>query len=183
MTTNSMSQKKTRRRGSSFTRSKDTAVATAWIAISENPIARTEQNENAFFKSVRSIYNDTIQPANKEIRTMKSIKTRCKTIHKECMRFAGRHAGIMRSYPTSIFMEDIVNMATALYNGMKINGLQNECGKPFRFIQSWRILRKHEKYMGGGEVSKEGNTAAIAANVYSKRSGARHRRKYRSPYS
>ena len=129
-------QKKGGSRGSSFTPSEDEAIAKAWIAVSENAIVGAEQKGTVFFEAVRDVYNDKFKPANRDRRTMDSVKTRCRTIHKECMRFAACHARVVRSHPTCVSIGDIVNMATALYNGIEINGVEDDCGKPFRFIQS-----------------------------------------------
>lgn len=143
-----MQDKKHGSRGSSFMRAKDETIAKSWIAVSENPIVGLKQNTNDFFNIAQDMYNDKFKPPNRKIRTMESVKTRRKTMHKEHMKFAACHIWVVTMHPTGLPLSDMISMATAFYNGIEMTGAEDDCGKPFRFIKSCRILRNHEKYRG-----------------------------------
>lgn len=145
-------------RGASFTPSEDVAVAKAWIAASENAIVGTEQKADDFMRSIEKLYNESFKPANREIRSLKSLKTRCRAIQKECMSFGGCYARVVRSKPTGVSSSDLIRMATALFNGVDITNASDDCGKPFRFLQAWEVLKTHEKFMAGAEKPESAQT-------------------------
>ena len=78
------------------------------------------------------------------------------------MKFSACHMRVLRMHPTGVSLGDMINMATALYNGMEITGVEDDCGNPFWFIKSWRILRNNENYMGGGEVSRKSESNKLS---------------------
>ena len=128
--------KKTTRR-SSFTPTEDAAIAKAWISASENPVVGAGQKSASFFKCIAELYNENFKPANREFRSIESVKTRSRAIQKECMRFSGRHVRVVRLQPTGASTGDILNMAAALYNNLEMVNYRDDCGKPFRFMQAW----------------------------------------------
>jgi len=85
---------------------------------------------------------------------VESVKARSKTIHKECMLFGGCYARVLRSKRTGVSPGDIIRMATGVFNGIDMNNASDDCGKPFKCIDAWEVLRKHEKFM----VSADGRS-------------------------
>lgn len=47
-------------------------------------------------------------------------------------------------------------MTTALYNGVEIENVEDDCGKPFRFAKEWRVLSHHQKFMVSTRGSQQG---------------------------
>ena len=137
---NQMMAKKTITRGASFTPLEDEAIAKVWIAASEDPIVGAEQKGNDFFTKIQQLYNAKFKPANRVHKTIESVRIRCKTVHKQCMPFWSFHARICRSKPTEVSPNDIIKMATALYNGFQIDNIADDSGKPFKFEIAWRVL-------------------------------------------
>ena len=159
-------------RGSTFTPIEDEAIAKSWIVSSEDPIVGTEQKGNDFFRKVQMVYNDNFKPTNRELRSLESIKVRCRAMHKDCMRFCGFHARIVRSNPTGVSGPDIIRLATVIYNYTEMGGVEDDCGKPFKFLFAWKTLRSHPKFMGALEKrrgsrspnSSDGNSPAAESN-------------------
>ena len=118
---------------------------------SGDPIVVTEQKSNDIFSKLQMVYNVKFKPPIRELRLLKSIKVRCRTMHKEFMRFGVCHAIIVRSNPTGVSGPDIIRLATNIYSDMEMGGLEDDCGKPFKFLISWKTLRSHPKFMGAME--------------------------------
>lgn len=137
-----------RSRGTNYSSLEDCALATAWLKASEDPILGSEQTSLMFFTKIFELYGQ-LKPPTAEERTIESLKSRCKLINKESVKFTGCVQKIRRSKPTGVNDEDIYRTATALYNGVNINSAADNCGKPFKFFAAWKLLRNHQKFMGG----------------------------------
>ena len=87
-----------------------------------------------------------------EKRTMESIRTRSKLINKECVKFGSCFVAVRRSKPTGVSEEDMIRMATALFNDVQIQHPNDHVGRKFKFLPVWKLLRSHEKFSGGGRL-------------------------------
>ena len=83
---------------------------------------------------------------------MESIRTRSKLINKECVKFGSCFVAVRRSEPTGVSEEDMIGMATALFNDVQIQHLNDDVGRKFKFLPVWKLLRSHEKFSGGGRL-------------------------------
>lgn len=142
------------RRGSSFTADEDAAIARAWISSSENPIIGSEQTGDTFYGKITSVYNEEFKPANRESRSFESIRARTKTIHKQCVRFSGCYIRVMRSKPTGVSPDDLIRLATAMFNDVVVKNASEDCGKSFKFLSAWTILKEHDKFFAAAAENK-----------------------------
>ena len=61
--------------------------------------------------------------------------------------------------PNSASGADIERMATAVYNGIEMQNLQDDCGKPFWFLQAWLTLLTHGKFsFSTAKKTRDGKT-------------------------
>ncbi|PXF42121.1 hypothetical protein BWQ96_08153 [Gracilariopsis chorda] len=65
--------------------------------------------------------------------------------------------------PTGVSADEIVYLATALYNGVNFNDAKNDCGKPFRFRLAWDVSLTHAKFMpaGNGDVGQSSAESSL----------------------
>lgn len=54
-----------------------------------------------------------------------------------------------------------MSMARALYNGVKLKSPTDYCGKPLKFLETWQVLRDHQKILAGS-VSSEKASATLS---------------------
>lgn len=134
-------------RGSNFNSAEDLAVCKSYINISENPIDGTDMKGKVFFTKITDVYNKTFKPANRDERSMSSIKARSKAIMKQCMRFNSCYTRIQRSKPSGASPDDLIKLATNLFYGNRIDMASiNEDIKPFRFLLCWKFLQDTQKF-------------------------------------
>ena len=93
---------------------------------------------------------------------MASVKARCK-----CMLFSGCYARVASSKPTGVSAEDMIRMSTGLFNVIDMGRVDDDCGKPFRFLQAWDVLQHHEKFMSALSLSSKAHKSdpGISAEV------------------
>eukprot|EP00171_Calliarthron_tuberculosum_P002374 IDg2374t1 len=104
-----------------------------------------------------------LKPGNIPARTLASTTTRIKQIFKQCVRFSACHSTIVAAKPTGVNEDDIIRSATALFNNIKIKDPTEDIGKPFKFLQSWMLLRFHEKFLAG--TTPESSTPSNARTM------------------
>ena len=142
-------------RGFNYSSDEDRSVACAWIQASENAITGSEQKSLEFYSKIRDAYN-AFKPKDRPERTLESVKSRVKLVSKSCVKFSACFASVKRSKPTGVSEEDLIRMATAIYNGKTIARPCDDVGKPFKFIRAWQILRNHEKFNVANSTQSQG---------------------------
>lgn len=135
-------------RGCNYSADEDSCLARAWVHVSENPVIGSEQTGNTFYEKIRAHYMQ-MKPEAIPARPLASITTRVKLIVKNCVRFSACHSAVVRSRPTGVSDDDIIRISTALFNNKKIKEPTDDIGKPFKFLQSWLLLRYHQKFLAG----------------------------------
>lgn len=148
------------RRGSSFTSDEDAAIARAWISASENPVVGSEQTGEVFYRKITTLYNESFKPANREMRSLESIRARTKAIHKQCARFSGCYTRVLRSKPTGVSPDDLLRLATAIFNDISVKNANDDCGKAFKFLSAWNILKEHDKFAAAASEKNDIKTSA-----------------------
>lgn len=104
------------------------------------------QKGEDFYKSVAQAYNKSFKPRNREVRSCESLRKRSELMHKEFMRFNFCYAQCLWAKPTGVLsLQDLVWLATGLFNNFAVASCYNDCDKPFRFLQARETIRKHEK--------------------------------------
>lgn len=61
---------------------------------------------------------------------------------------------IFRSQLTGVSPTAITKMATALYNGVQIDNFDGDCGKYYKYIPAWTVLRGHQNVFLRGLLSE-----------------------------
>lgn len=145
-----------RARGSNYNTAEDVTLPRACIRISADPITGSEQRGNTFYGRVYRDYKTLLQ-TQKTPRSLQSITNRLKSIIRECTRLAACHDSIVRSKPSGTNDDDVIGIATALFNNKKIEKPQDDYGKAFRFLEPWNILRPQQKFMAGTNSSDSGD--------------------------
>lgn len=133
-------------RGSNFVQAEDEAIAKAFIKASENSIKGAEQRSESFFSDLTQSYNDCFKPLERERRSTESVKARVKLITKACTSFSGCYGRVSRMQPTGTNGNDIVQLATGLYNGKEMRNALDDCGKDFKFLPAWNVLKEYPRY-------------------------------------
>eukprot|EP00737_Agarophyton_chilense_P003837 gb/GEZJ01004617.1/.p3 GENE.gb/GEZJ01004617.1/~~gb/GEZJ01004617.1/.p3 ORF type:complete len:128 (+),score=19.45 gb/GEZJ01004617.1/:335-718(+) len=68
--------KKKNMRGTGFSTAEEVALAQSCLKVNENPIVGAEKKEDDFYRAVSGVYHEKYQPANREVRTMESVRKR-----------------------------------------------------------------------------------------------------------
>ena len=132
-------------RGFNYSSDEDCSVTRASIQASENAITGSEQKSLEFCSKVHDAYNG-FKSEDHPQRTLQSVKSLVKLVSKSCVQISACFASVKRSKPTFLSEEDLIRMATAIYNGKHISRPCDDVGKPFKFIRAWQILRNHENF-------------------------------------
>lgn len=132
-------------RGRSFSTAEDEAMTNAWVRVSEDAIVGSDQKGETFFKAIADLYA-TLKPAYCQHRTTESVKKRVKKLLQECLMFGTHVAKINRAQPSGTNSDDVVHLATALYNKLEISSVTDSSGPPFKFLSCWTILKEHPKF-------------------------------------
>ena len=120
-------------------------LARAWVRVCQDPIIGTEQKSQAFYERIEAVFNRLRSTAS-ELRTADSAKARCRLLHKCCMKFNGSVPSVHLAKPTGVSDVDIEKVATILYNSVKMSSATEECGRIFKSLNAWRLLKGHLKY-------------------------------------
>ncbi|CAN8071425.1 unnamed protein product [Agarophyton chilense] len=160
-----------RTRGANYTTVDDVLIARSWLSVSEDPISETEQKSNAFFDRTHSVYTTMKDPFSTD-RNYESVKSRVKLLLKECVKLAGCPAPVRRAKPTVVSEGDIIKLATGIYNNGKMGNIHDPCGRDFRFMEAWKVLKEYPKFTAGFEnrrddtvhTTEDANTQAVRQN-------------------
>lgn len=129
-------------RGSRFTQKEYEGIAKSWIAN-----LRNKQKGYNFFTKLQTIHNETFRIADRDLRSIESIEVRCKAIQKKTMLFNRCHARNLRSNPTGVSGPAMISMATCVYNWLDMDNVDDDFGKPLKFMDACNILRIHQKLL------------------------------------
>ena len=132
-------------RGSSFVPEEDIALTKAWGRISENAITGSDQKGEAFYRAIADLF-DTLKPSYCTGRNVKSIERRVRKILSECLSFAACVARVTNAQPSGTNAEDVLHLATALFNKYEITSVEQSCGPPFKHLDCWHLLKEHPKF-------------------------------------
>lgn len=141
----SVAEKKRHQRGSSFKTVEDEYIVNSWIRVSEDSVVGAEQKGETFYREITEYYN-SIRPSYRPQRSTESIKKRVKKLLCDCQAFGGCVARVTRVRPSGASDEDVLHLATALFNKLNISSVQEECGPEFRHLSCWKILKDHPKF-------------------------------------
>ena len=75
------------------------------------------------------------------------------------MLFYDCYARVARSKQAGVSPEDMIRMSTGLFNGIDMGRVDDDCGKPFRFLQAWDVLQHHEKFMSALHLSTKAHNS------------------------
>lgn len=104
----------------------------ALIRISDDALVGVDQNVEVSFRSVYEIYGKS-KPSYFPNRTCQSvIKTVKKILHK-CLLIGSCVAKIITSQPCETNYDNVIHLATAIYNNIEISPVQ-ECGPKFKSL-------------------------------------------------
>jgi hypothetical protein len=139
------------RRGSNYSQIDDCCVAKAWVQASENSVIGTEQTGDQVYTAMTHAFN-ALKEAGRPIRTMENVRSRHKQLLREVMKFSACYWRVKRSNPTGVSEKDIERLATGIYNQKQMSHPADDCGKEFRFLIAWGVLRNNPKFCGGSEA-------------------------------
>lgn len=123
----------------------DVALTKAWVRVSEDAIIGSDQKGEAFYRAV-SEYFDTIKPSYCTNRNAKSVERRVRKLLSECLSFAACVARVTNAQPSGTNGDDVLHLATALYNKYDIRSVEESCGGPFKHLECWHLLKDHPKF-------------------------------------
>lgn len=132
-------------RGNSFATEEDEALTKAWIRVSEDSIVGSDRKGEMFYKAIAEHY-DITKPAWCTTRTAKSVERRIRKLLTETLSFASYVARITNAQPSGTTANDVVHLATALYNKIEITSVAQSCGPPFKHQTVWQLLKDHPKF-------------------------------------
>lgn len=91
------------------------------------------------------VYN-SLKPQGKPYRTLDSMRSRKKALFKALVKFSGFYAVAVRSKVSGTNLDDLVKLATGLYNGKQMTNITDNAGPAFKHYQSWTVIRHHPKF-------------------------------------
>jgi hypothetical protein len=142
------------RGASNYSQIDDCCVAKAWVQASENSVIGTEQTGDQCFTAMTQAFN-ALKEAGRSIRTMESVSSRHKQLHREVIKFSACYWRVKRSNPTGVSEKCIERLATGIYNQKEMSHPDDACGKDFKFVLAWGVLRNYPKFCGGSEAILE----------------------------
>lgn len=100
-------------------------------------------------------------------RPIASIMTRVKLIVKQYVRFSELHSTIVNSKLTGVNEEDLLRIATALFNDKKIKDPTEDIVNSFKFLHAWLFLQFHENFLAGtgADNSKQSTAGGVGSSV------------------
>lgn len=144
---NSLTPKK---RGTNITPKEDAGIVRAWISTSEDPVKGADQRGEVFNEAVATVYNWKFKPAGFPDRNIESIRKRAAVIKRYCVKFSGHVARVQKSNPTGVNYNDILKLASALWNRKVVTSVNDNCGPTFRCIEAWEVSKNSPKFMSNG---------------------------------
>lgn len=133
-------------RGFGFTSKEDIAVVRAWLNVSEDPVVGSDQKASQFYERVAEIYNDRLKPSHCSTRNALSLRRRFDCIKANCVRFSACYSAVKRLKPTGVSYSDIIRLATASFNKVKVAHPSDNTGRTFRFLEAWEVVNGHPKF-------------------------------------
>ena len=152
-------------RGAGYSPEEDLALAKAWASVSEDAATGTEQTGEQVYRRVAEPYN-RLRPVGRERRTAESLRSRLNNLFRAILKFNGNYWSVKRKNPSNTTDDDVIRLATGLFNGMQMAGVEDDCGKPFKHLDVWRMLREHPKFPRDAIFgSKESHSVDVAVMI------------------
>lgn len=123
------------------------------MRVSEDPILGSDQKEGNFYERFREEYIKDKPSELFTFHTAVSIQNRIKAMSTKLRRFSNAYNSAIDRKPSGAQEDDIVRLATGLYNGKVMKSVNDNPGRPFQFFASWKELRDMPKF--NVEKSKE----------------------------
>lgn len=149
-------------RGGNFTTAEDVLIARAYVRVTEDPIIGSEQKGGTFHDRVHAEYVVTKPSHIVHTRTSSSIQNRLKLISKQVRRFSTAYNTAKDCKPSGTSADDVIRIATGLFNGKPMKVATDDPGKPFQFFDAWEIMRKLPKFQAA--LKKDTETVASGSS-------------------
>lgn len=105
----------------------------------------SDQKGEMFYKSINEYY-PTIKLAYCLRRNDMSVELLIRKILAECLYFASCVAKINNARQSGTSKEDVMYLATALFNKLELSSVSDDCGPPVKFTSCWCIVKDHHKF-------------------------------------
>lgn len=155
------------KRGTNYTTEEDVCIARAYVHITTDPIAGSEQVHSTYYGRMYSAYK-IMKPADAVLRTESSIESRVKDMQKHCVRFSACIANVKAMKRSGVSADDKIRLATALFNKKPVQHPNEDVGRRFKYLEAWEVLRVLPKYAAAGEASSSGSAASGSAATATK---------------
>lgn len=120
-----------------FTTQEEIKLCTAWISKSEDPIIGTNQTGPDFWKSIASLFNESVGQGRPE-RSSDSLAVKFRAINRACNKFLGNLQKAEALNGSGKVFEDFVSDALQLYESLEKS--------QFKFQGCFNVLKDHPKW-------------------------------------
>lgn len=142
-------------RGKTWDSHENQALARAWVAASEDPIAGTDQTRKVFTDTMRRRFMergpspDTVPAGRYGFRSTVSIRQHFNDLSADCQKFYVALRAVRAANPTGVGEPEICSMAVAIHMGKsKVMDYDYKKFDPCTWIswKAWLVLRNYPKW-------------------------------------
>lgn len=122
--------------GTNYSTAEDVRFARLYRHITSDPIIGSEKNSGTYHSRIYEHYKH-IKRKDAFLRPFSSIETRFRNVQTICARFSACFASVKATNYSNVSEEDVIRLATALFNKRDIQHPHEDVRRAFKYIQAW----------------------------------------------